>query len=379
MVYKNGIDRYEDLLSPLAQKSSESLGRRHPETPHPFRNPFQRDRDRVVYCRAFRRLECKTQVLMNALGDHYRTRMTHSIEVALISRSLARALGLHEDLAEAIALAHDLGHPPFGHAGEAVLNRLMSDDGGFEHNRQSLRIVDVLENPYPRFPGMNLTFEVRSGLVKHRHAQPGGDSGEELPSDEVPLLEAQVVDVADEVTYSCNDLEDALTHGYVPLGAVRELGILRHLDPSRLDVVLKSDDEVVLYHLSRSLIDRLVRDLVESAKRRIEERGIRTRRDVTMQNEPLVRISGGLREDFEEFRRFLLEKFYRHPDIVKISRTAEKVLTKLFTHFEKHPGELPESTYHKIGKRPVRRVVCDYIAGMTDRYARQEYRKRGFR
>ncbi len=367
------INHPEDMLSSYAQKSSVSLGRRHPEIPHPFRNPYQRDRDRIVYCRAFRRLADKAQVLIHFRGDHYRTRLTHSIEVSQVSRCIARVLQVHEDLVETIALAHDLGHPPFGHAGEAVLNHLMEEDGGFEHNDQSLRIVDLLENKYPDFPGLNLTHEVRHGLIKHRQsgAKPNAMKAD-YDLEQMPILEAQVVDLSDEIAYSCHDLEDGLSHGFLQWDEVMNLAIVQRLE---LPPSLK-EGEVLLYHLVRRLIDQLVRDVVDTTQKAIQKNGIKTLQDITSLKRSLVGLSPDLRREFTELRRFLYHKFYKHLKILQAVQKAETIITRLFEYFVATPADLPESTQMKTKIRSLKRVVCDYIAGMTDHYAEEEASKR---
>ncbi len=371
--------QYEDRLSPFAQKSSESRGRLHRELPHPYRNPFQRDRDRIVHSRAFRRLQYKTQVLVNYLGDHYRTRLTHSLEVSLISRSIARTLCLHEDLAEAIALAHDLGHSPFGHAGEQVLNSLMKDEGGFEHNLQSLRVVDRLENKYPQFPGLNLTYEVRKGLLKHSDFK--NDEllkKENFNPEESLTLEAQLVDVADGIAYSCHDLEDGLAYGYLHLEEVRKLSIWNHTDLSSGLPGKSLSDEVIYYHLVRYLIDALVKNVVLEARRRIAHYEIRSIKDVLLCRRPLIALPKPLEKDYLLLKDFLMEHFYHHPQILQVTRSTGKVMTTLFRHYESNPKELPNSTQKKTRYRSLKRVICDYMAGMTDRFALEEYKKKGF-
>ena len=371
--------QYEDRLSSFAQKSSESRGRRHRELPHPYRNPFQRDRDRIVHSRAFRRLQYKTQVLVNYLGDHYRTRLTHSLEVSLISRSIARTLGLHEDLAEAIALAHDLGHSPFGHAGEQVLNSLMKEEGGFEHNLQSLRVVDRLENKYPQFPGLNLTYEVRKGLLKHSDFKNAELlKKENFNPEEAPTLEAQLVDVADGIAYSCHDLEDGLAYGYLHLDEVRALSVWNHTDISSGLTGKSHSDEVIFYHLVRYLIDCLVKNVVLEARRRIAHYEIHSIKDVLLCRHSLIGLPKPLEKDYLLLKDFLMDRFYHHPQILQVTRSTGKVMTTLFRHYENNPKELPNTTQKKTGYRSLKRVICDYMAGMTDRFALEEYKKKGF-
>jgi dGTPase len=369
---------YEDFLNSYAQRSSESQGRRSREMPHPFRNPYQRDRDRIIHCRAFRRLEHKAQVLLYQTGDHYRTRLTHTLEVSQIARSMARTLRIHEDLVEAIALAHDLGHSPFGHAGEKVLNDLMKEEGGFEHNIQSLRIVDYLENSYPQFRGLNLTYEVRHGLIKHRNkANLPSWVQEEYDLECLPILEAQVVDLSDEIAYACHDLEDGLTYGYLRLEDVSTLDLLQRAEPTFVRLKEKPSKKVLIYHQIRSLIDMLVRDAVETTIKELAIHSIRCVQDVISFKSYLAVLSKEIREEFQEFRSFLYKNFYRHEKLEESLEEAERVIRGLFVYFLRHPQELPRGTQNETGTQPVKRVICDYIAGMTDRYAVEEHRRRG--
>lgn len=368
---------YEDSLRSFAQKSNESKGRKHRELPHPFRNPYQRDRDRIVHCRAFRRLEYKTQVLVNYYGDHYRTRLTHSLELSLISRSIARALNIHEDLTEAISLAHDLGHPPFGHAGEEILNKLMKEEGGFEHNLQSLRIVDLLENKYPQFPGLNLTYEVRRALVKHPDfAKVRFLKHENFNLEEIPFLEAQIADVADSLTYACHDLEDGLSYGFLKLDDVKKLGIWNKIDIAHGYRQKNLSEDVIIYHLIRSLIDFLVKNMLRTIQSGIKENSIKTVQDICALKYYIAGLSPEVQKLFMELKDFLFNTFYKHPDIVKMTKKSETILEALFEYYMKNPSALPGSTYKKTRFRSLKRVICDYIAGMTDRFATEEFEKR---
>jgi len=372
------ISEYERSLASYAQTCDLSKGRKYQELPHPFRTPYQRDRDRIVHSRAFRRLEYKTQVLVNHLGDHYRTRLTHSIEASLISRSISRTLSLNEDLAEAIALAHDLGHPPFGHAGEKILNDLMKSFGGFEHNMQSLRVVDILENPYPQFPGLNLTYEVRISLIKYKDVLKNFSAKDYNEFDFLssPNLEAQVVDISDAITYSCHDLEDGLSQGYLNINEVKKLSIWNFLDKPPFSLKTNDIDEVLLYHLTRSLVDFLVCNVIINTRNNFIKNNIKTLNDVTSVSSNLVSLSPEVTDAFFEFKNFLLNKFYHHSDILKMVDMSEKVLSSLFYAFIKDPSELPIGTRNKFKTRSQYRVICDYIAGMTDRYALDEYQRR---
>jgi len=370
---------YEDGLASYAQKSAISIGRDHPELPDPYRNPYQRDKDRIIHCRAFRRLEYKTQVLFNPFSDHHRTRLTHTIEVSQIARSIARTLGLHEDLVEALALAHDLGHPPFGHAGEGILADLLGGTHGFDHNIQALRIIEKLENRYPQFPGLNLTHEVRHGLIKHRD-DPAIRShfGMRFDLFEFPILESQIMDVADEVAYSCHDLEDGLTHQFLAWDDVRHLSIIENLNiPYRPGQGIQSF-EVFTYHLSRALMNALVVNLVTTTRHALVSHAISSPRDVTDHPGYLIAFSPRIGIQVQELRDFLVDNFYRHPFIEAEARKARDRLTYLFDHYSKHPHDLPDSTREKLSHRGLSRVIGDYIAGMTDRFALEDSRQKGF-
>ncbi|MGI8821003.1 MAG: deoxyguanosinetriphosphate triphosphohydrolase [Chthoniobacterales bacterium] len=348
------------VLSPCAQKADESQGRQFAEPAHPFRTAFQRDRARIIHSRAFRRLEYKTQVFLNGTGDHLRTRLTHSIEVASISRTIARALGLNEDLAEAIALAHDLGHPPFGHSGEETLAECMREHGGFEHNEQSLRVVDLLEAPYPDFPGLNLTFEVREGLQKHR----AGNS---------PALEAQVADLADEITYYSHDLDDAVDFAILASEQLRELTVWRHSD-SAVRTRHPQVQEPELHKLIiRDIIDVQVRDTVTSSAAAIQDAGVQSAAEVRRQESPLICYSQELGTANRELRRFLYENVYYNPRVAEVNRQACGMLQAVFEAYLQNPELLGDGASKRREAEGLQRTVCDYLAGMTDRYLMEEY------
>ena len=349
------------LLAPFARKSGESRGRKFPEPRHEYRTEFQRDRARIIHSRAFRRLEYKTQVFLNGTGDHLRTRLTHSIEVASISRTIARALALNEDLAEAIALAHDLGHTPFGHSGEEVLAECMRDHGGFEHNRQSLRVVELLENAYPDFPGLNLTFEVREGLQKHDR------------SAGVPSLEAQIADLADEITYYSHDLDDAVD--------------FEILSPSHLsdNEVWKRSHQTVLAHypgarepelhklIIRNIIDVQVQDVVTTSAASITKTNPKSPDDVRKQSAKLIHYSDDLRKANAALRKFLYANVYYHPRVAEVNQRACEMLKKVFECYVVDPKQLGEVATRRLEQEGLHRTVCDYVAGMTDRYLMEEY------
>jgi dGTPase len=358
-------------LASFAQKSGASRGRKHCEPSHAYRTEFQRDRARIIHSRAFRRLEYKTQVFLNGTGDHLRTRLTHSIEVASISRTIARALRLNEDLAEAIALGHDLGHAPFGHSGEEMLAECMRDHGGFDHNRQSVRVVELLETPYPNFPGLNLTFEVREGLRKHERPYKFPTSaGEEY---DCPSLEGQVADLADEITYYSHDLDDALDFEILTPGRLEENEVWRN---SYRAVLARYTDprEPELHKLIiRDIIDREVHDLVATSAESIAESGVQTADDVRRQTAPLIRYSDELAEANRALRKFLYQNVYYHPRVAEVNRRACEMLQGVFEAYLADPDRLGEGAMRRVEKEGLHRTVCDYIAGMTDRYVMEEY------
>lgn len=363
-------------LAPYAQKSGESAGRRHPEAPHAFRTEFQRDRARIIHSRAFRRLEYKTQVFLNGTGDHLRTRLTHTIEVASLSRSMAQALGLNADLAEAIALAHDLGHAPFGHSGEEALNERMAGRGGFDHNRQSLRILERIEKKYPGFDGLNLTMELLEGLQKHsgsyRLLRKRNGDADEHPS---PSLEAQVADLADEIAYYSHDLDDGLDSGLIHPEQLGELEIWRetHRDVKRRYPRIR-DRELHAYVI-RCLIDRAVEDVIQTSDLAITASGVTSVNEVRQRAEPLIRYSDWLMAANRQLREFLYANLYYHPTVRKVNDNACGMLRKVFDTYLAQPESLGDATAGRISRDGLHRAVCDYLSGMTDRYLIQEYRR----
>ncbi|MCC6273003.1 MAG: deoxyguanosinetriphosphate triphosphohydrolase, partial [Deltaproteobacteria bacterium] len=319
----------EKILAPYASHSAHSMGREYPQDEHPYRTRFQRDRDRIVHSKAFRRLEYKTQVFVNHEGDHYRTRLTHSLEVAQISRSIARMLRLNEDLAEGICLAHDLGHPPFGHSGQDVMNDLMKDKGGFEHNRQSLRIVTVLEDRYPHFPGLNLSFEVLEGISKHFTDYDLPD-GRGFHREGQPSLEAQIANLSDEIAYNNHDLDDGLRSGMITLAQLRDVEIWQELF-ERVEAELpEARLKVKVHETIRRLINRLVTDLVEHTTAGIENLKIQTVEDVRRAPRQLVGYSEQLRGKNAELKKFLFKNLYRHYRVERMADKAERILRDLF-------------------------------------------------
>ena len=358
-------------LASVAQKSGESRGRQHSEPSHAYRTEFQRDRARIIHSRAFRRLEYKTQVFLNGTGDHLRTRLTHSIEVASISRTIARALRLNEDLAEAIALGHDLGHAPFGHSGEEMLAECMRDHGGFDHNRQSVRVVELLETPYPDFPGLNLTFEVREGLRKHeRPYKFSTPSAEEY---DCPSLEGQVADLADEITYYSHDLDDALDFEILTPARLEENEVWRNSHRAVLARYTGVREPELHKLIIRDIIDREVHDLVATSAESIAESGVQTADDVRWQTAPLIRYSDELAEANRALRKFLYQNVYYHPRVAEVNRRACEMLRRVFEAYLADPDRLGEGATRRVEKEGLHRTVCDYIAGMTDRYVMEEH------
>jgi dGTPase len=360
-------------LAHYAALSAKSRGRKHIEEPHPYRTEFQRDRERIIHSRAFRRLEYKTQVFINHEGDHYRTRLTHTIEVSQISRSIARALRLNEDLAESIALAHDLGHTPFGHAGEKELDELLQDHGGFEHNRQSLRIVDELEKRYPNFNGLNLTFETREGIIKHTTAY-DHPVNTEFSQDTRPSMEAQIIDLADEIAYNNHDLDDGLSSGILALSDVRKLA-LWSMGEERYDYSGKADAKLKNMGVIRSIINILVSDLIDNTLSRIQHFSINNYDDVLNMPEKLVAFSVKIESINSELKRFLLDNLYQHYRVARMTIKAQKVIRDLFQIYTEHPDTLPHEYQRRFAKDGVILTATDYIAGMTDRFALEEHEK----
>ena len=357
------------VLAPFAEKSGGSRGRKYSEPSHAYRTEFQRDRARIIHSRAFRRMEYKTQVFLNGAGDHLRTRLTHSIEVASISRTIARALRLNEDLAEAIALAHDLGHAPFGHSGEEMLAECMRDHGGFDHNRQSLRVVELLETPYPNFPGLNLTFEVREGLRKHEQAFKAPD-GETY---NCTSLEAQVADLADEITYYSHDLDDAVDFEILSPAQLEENKVWRRSHHAVLANYADARQPDLHKLIIRDIIDKEVHDLVAASAKSIAESGVESADDVRRQPAPLVRYSDELAEANRALRKFLYQNVYYHPRVSEVNRRACEMLRRVFEAYLVDPERLGDGATRRIEKEGLHRTVCDYVAGMTDRYLMHEY------
>ena len=366
------------VLAPFAEKSGDSRGRQNSEPGHAFRTEFQRDRARIIHSRAFRRMEYKTQVFLNGTGDHLRTRLTHSIEVASISRTIARALRLNEDLAEAIALAHDLGHAPFGHSGEEMLAEGMRDHGGFDHNRQSVRVVELLEDPYPKFPGLNLSFEVREGLRKHGAFHEMEDTTRPqtrntFQSYRCPSLEAQVADLADEITYYSHDLDDAVDFEILDATQLKKNEVWQR---SLRAVMARYADarEPELHKLIiRDIIDTEVHDLVSTSAKSIADAGIQGADEARQQPAPLIRYSDDLAQANRDLRKFLYQNVYYNPRVSEVNRRACEMLRQVFQAYLADPDKLGETAAKRIETEGLHRTVCDYIAGMTDRYLMEEH------
>jgi dGTPase len=359
-------------LAGYALPARRSRGRLYPEAPHAYRTAFQRDRDRIVHAHAFRRLEYKTQVFIFHEGDHYRNRLTHTLEASQIARTIARVLRANEDLAEAIVLAHDLGHTPFGHAGEHALARLMAADGGFDHNRQTLRIVDWLEDRYPSFRGLNLTDETREGILKHGAQWEHPVAVPPLAAN--PSVEAQVSDVADEIAYLNHDLDDGLRSGLLTAEQLGSLRIWREAEKLARERHGKLPGDGAASSIA-ALIDMLTTDLVVATRERLEAVPCRTVEDVRDAAERVVGYSAAIFEQRRELREFLFENLYYHPRVLRMSRKAERILTDLYNIYRDEPRQLPRTVTRSFAESGEARAVADYIAGMTDRFALSEHRK----
>lgn len=368
------LEAIEDqTLAPYAVRSMQSKGRVYPEKEPAYRTSFQRDRDRILHTTAFRRLEYKTQVFINYEGDYYRTRLTHTLEVAQIGRTMAHALGTNDDLVEAICLAHDLGHPPFGHAGEITLARLMIDHGGFDHNKQSLRIVTELEQRYTDFPGLNLTWEVREGVVKHESEYDIADASGFDPELR-GHLEAQITNVADELAYTAHDLDDGLRSGMITP---------RMLEGNTLWEILAESvswhdqelDDLTRHRLVRRLIGMEVTDLVQATNERLRDSNIRSVDELQRLPYNVIGFSEDMHRRNRQLKDFLYANLYRHHRVVRMAVKAEHILSNLFNTYCAEPAILPKHVQGKISANGLERTVCDYIAGMTDRFAVEEHRK----
>jgi len=361
--------REKEMLAPYAALSGESQGRAFPQEEHPLRTVFQRDRDRIVHSAAFRRMEYKTQVFLPHEGDHFRTRLTHTIEVAQVGRTLARNLGLNEDLVEAIALVHDVGHTPFGHSGEDVLNELLVDCGGFNHNRQSLRVVDFLEQRYPEHPGLNLTFEVREGIVKHETKVPIKHAG--FDNTQRATLEASLVDLADEIAYNAHDVDDGLASGLIAFEDIKSLSIWETFSQAGFHGLTEGSakNDQMRYQVVRWLLNRTATDVVDETSSRIKELGIVDLESVRSSSGWVCGYSEEIRRQVTELKSFLHDRLYCHPYLVEKADRAKEVVSALFHRFMKEPTLMPERFQEMLLTESKETVIADYIAGMTDRYA----------
>jgi dGTPase len=370
------LERFEDqFLAPYGMRSQDSRGRETTEGEPSYRTAFQRDRDRIIHTTAFRRLEYKTQVFIITEGDYYRTRLTHTLEVAQIGRTVARALGGNEDLIEAICLAHDLGHPPFGHAGEASLRNVMREQGGFDHNKQSLRIVTNLERRYPDFPGLNLTYEVREGIVKHE-TEYDVSNAEGYEPEKRGHLEAQIANAADELAYTAHDLDDGLRSGLL---SVRQLNGLDLWEKLRESIGWSSDelDELTRHRIIRRLIGIEVTDLIDATNRRLEENGVDSVEALQLLPFNVVGHSDHMVAMNRQLKDFLYDNMYRHHRVFRMQIKAERILEEIFEAYTAAPEILPREIQERarVDEQGRYRVICDYIAGMTDRFALQEHSK----
>jgi len=363
-------------LAVYAVSSGNSRGREVPEELPTGRSEFQRDRDRIIHSAAFRRLEYKTQVFVNHEGDLFRTRLTHSLEVAQIGRSIARNLGLNEDLVEAITLAHDLGHTPFGHAGQDALNECMRDYGGFEHNLQSLRVVDVLEERYAAFDGLNLCYETREGILKHvsrKNAQKLGAVGERFLQRRRPSLEAQLANFADEIAYNNHDVDDGLRSGLITLDQLEDVAIFSHHLEQVKEKYPVLPERRMVYETVRGMINTLVTDLIQQSRRNIKAAKVESLTAVHVAP-PLIGFSQQIKKQQQELKKFLLDNLYRHFRVVRMSAKAHHTIERLFSVFSSEIKLLP-TQYQKKFDREGHQAIADYIAGMTDRYAIKEYQR----
>jgi dGTPase len=368
-------------LAPYAAHEEQGRGRRHPEAAAPYRGEYQRDRDRIVHSTAFRRLVYKTQVFVNHEGDLYRTRLTHSLEVAQIARTVARALRLNETLVEAISLAHDLGHTPFGHAGQDALNTCMQDFGGFEHNLQSLRVVDELEAKYADFPGLNLTFETREGILKHcskRNAEALGELGERFLQRRQPGLEAQIANIADAIAYNNHDVDDGFRAELLSLDELRQQTLFDEQYLAVQERYPELEDRRLIYEIIRRMIDKVVTDLIDSTTRRLDSLAPESIEDIRAQQDVVVAFSDSVYEQHAALKKFLSKHLYRHGKVRAMTDKAKLMVEVLFERYMSDPGQMPgefcsRATTNGANESTKARVVADYVAGMTDRFAIAEH------
>jgi len=371
---RDRLEAIEDQnLAPYGVRSKFSKGRLYPEDEPEYRTRFQRDRDRILHTTAFRRLEYKTQVFINFEGDYYRTRLTHTLEVTQIGRTLARALGANEDLIETICLAHDLGHPAFGHSGETILARLMKDYGGFDHNKQTLRIVTLLERRYDQWPGLNLTWEVREGIVKHESEYDIADASDYNPSLR-GTLEAQVANVSDELAYTAHDLDDGLRSGMITPSMLEGLSLWEILCEA-VGCRTSQMDDLIRHRIIRKLIGLEVSDIVHTTDQQLREKSVRSVEELQRLPFNVIGFSEDMHRRNRELKDFLYKNLYRHYRVMRMTVKAERIITDLFNAYRSEPTILPPQIRTWVQERGLERAICDYIAGMTDRYAVEEYQK----
>jgi len=375
MLFTRGqLEEIEDKsLAPYGTRSRDTKGRAYLDSEPDYRTSFQRDRDRILHTTAFRRLEHKTQVFITFEGDYFRTRLTHTLEVAQIGRTLARALGGNEDLVEAICLAHDLGHSPFGHSGEVSLARLMKDFGGFDHNKQSLRIVTELEQRFPEFPGLNLTWEVCEGMVKHESEYDVSDARDYNPELR-GNLETQIANVADELAYTTHDLDDGLRSGMISPHLVEGIALWEILRET-FNWRGPNLDDMERHRMIRHLVGLMVTDMLQATDARLSESGAKSALDIQKLKHNVIGYSEDMQRRNRELKDFLYNKLYRHSRVVRMQVKAERIISDLFAAYKSEPAILPDHVQFFIGKRGLERTICDYIAGMTDRYAIEEHQK----
>lgn len=366
-------EKENSCLAPYGIRSKDSKGRKYPDSTPIYRTAFQRDRDRILHTTAFRRLEYKTQVFLNAEGDYYRTRLTHTLEVAQIGRTIARALGANEDLEEAICLAHDLGHSPFGHSGEKIMNHLMKDQGGFDHNKQSLRIVTKLENRFQDFPGLNLTWETREGIVKHETEYDVSDADDYNP-DLRGHLEAQIANAADELAYSAHDLDDGLRSGLISVSMLEDLAIWKILVES-VGWEGRELTELDRNRIIRRMIGIEVEDVIKSTDKKIQQSAVTSVESLQKLPHNVIGFSDHMKQNNRELKDFLYKNLYQSHRVIRMQVKAERIISNLFAAYQKDPLMLPNHIQIGIEKKGLERSICDYIAGMTDRFAIDEHQK----
>ena len=368
--------RESGWLAPYAMSAAGSRGRNHSSEPDAYRTAFQQDRDRIIHSRAFRRLQYKTQVFTNDEGDHFRTRLTHTIEVAQLAQSAARRMRLNEDLVECIALVHDVGHPPFGHRGEDLLSELMAEHGGFEHNRQGLRIVEELEVRYPEFPGLNLTYEVRESIIKHSAHYDRAKVPLRYHPQEAPLLEAQLVDEIDSIVYDCHDIDDGLRGGYITLETLAEVPLWQG---AWSEAVARSPrnapSKLLVDRALRILMDALLGNLIEHSEARLREHALESLAAVRAHPGQVIEVSASMKAGKESLEAWLFANLYRHHRVNRVFHTARRMLAELFAFYTEHPDSLPPEHAGRAEGAGLYRAVADYIAGMTDRFAVEDYRR----